>query len=80
MKKPANHTFEDFAERFEAASKRAGKEQYLVPYFIASHPGSEEAKRELQEVQALKQPLFLRRAALVHREVVSKMQEEDDSS
>ena len=23
-----------------AASKRAGKEQYLVPYFIASHPGS----------------------------------------
>tara|TARA_R110002073_G_scaffold16722_6_gene63904 strand:+ start:4627 stop:6600 length:1974 start_codon:yes stop_codon:yes gene_type:complete len=40
MKKPANHTFEEFAERFEAASKRAGKEQYLVPYFIASHPGS----------------------------------------
>jgi uncharacterized radical SAM protein YgiQ len=40
MKKPAQHTFEEFAERFEAASKRAGKEQYLVPYFIASHPGS----------------------------------------
>ena len=40
MKKPANHTFEEFADRFEAASKRVGKEQYLVPYFIASHPGS----------------------------------------
>ncbi|HTO07372.1 MAG TPA: YgiQ family radical SAM protein [Myxococcota bacterium] len=40
MKKPAQHTFEEFAERFEAASRRAGKEQYLVPYFIASHPGS----------------------------------------
>jgi uncharacterized radical SAM protein YgiQ len=40
MKKPAQHTFEEFAERFEAASKRAGKEQFLVPYFIASHPGS----------------------------------------
>lgn len=40
MKKPANHTFEEFAERFTAASKRVGKEQYLVPYFIASHPGS----------------------------------------
>ena len=40
MKKPAQHTFEEFAERFDAASKRAGKEQYLVPYFIASHPGS----------------------------------------
>ena len=40
MKKPAQGSFEIFAERFEAASKRAGKEQYLVPYFISSHPGS----------------------------------------
>jgi radical SAM superfamily enzyme YgiQ (UPF0313 family) len=40
MKKPAQHTFEEFADRFERASKRAGKEQYLVPYFISSHPGS----------------------------------------
>ncbi len=40
MKKPGVASFDDFAERFTAASKRAGKEQYLVPYFIASHPGS----------------------------------------
>ncbi|MBK7949119.1 MAG: hypothetical protein IPK00_10350 [Deltaproteobacteria bacterium] len=40
MKKPSTGSFEIFAERFAAASKRAGKEQYLVPYFIASHPGS----------------------------------------
>ncbi|MBW2312618.1 MAG: YgiQ family radical SAM protein [Deltaproteobacteria bacterium] len=40
MKKPSQGSFEGFAERFEAASKRAGKEQYLVPYFISSHPGS----------------------------------------
>ncbi|MFT7480520.1 MAG: putative radical SAM protein YgiQ [Gammaproteobacteria bacterium] len=40
MKKPATHTFDHFAERFKAASERAGKEQYLVPYYIASHPGS----------------------------------------
>jgi len=40
MKKPATRTFDHFAERFAAASKRAGKEQYLVPYYIASHPGS----------------------------------------
>ena len=33
-------SFDVFAERFSAAAKRAGKEQYLVPYFIASHPGS----------------------------------------
>jgi radical SAM superfamily enzyme YgiQ (UPF0313 family) len=40
MKKPAQSTFEEFSERFRAASKRAGKDQFLVPYFIASHPGS----------------------------------------
>ena len=40
MKKPAQSTFEEFTDRFRAASRRAGKEQFLVPYFIASHPGS----------------------------------------
>lgn len=40
MKKPATSTFDEFARRFADASERAGKEQYLVPYFIASHPGS----------------------------------------
>jgi uncharacterized radical SAM protein YgiQ len=39
MKKPAQRTFEAFQEKFREATKRAGKEQYLVPYFIASHPG-----------------------------------------
>jgi len=41
MKKPSIRSFESFAERFREASRRAGREQYLVPYFIASHPGSE---------------------------------------
>jgi uncharacterized radical SAM protein YgiQ len=41
MKKPSIRSFEAFAERFQQASKRAGREQYLVPYFIASHPGCE---------------------------------------
>ena len=40
MKKPDVSSFDDFAEGFQRASERAGKEQYLVPYFIASHPGS----------------------------------------
>ena len=40
MKKPPQRTFEEFAERFQKASQKAGKDQYLVPYFIASHPGS----------------------------------------
>ena len=40
MKKPEIEGFDDFAEAFGEASRKAGKEQYLVPYFIASHPGS----------------------------------------
>ena len=41
MKKPAQQDFESSREAFDAANERAGKEQYLVPYFIASHPGSD---------------------------------------
>ncbi len=41
MKKPPTRSFTDFAERFDEASRAVGKEQYLVPYFIASHPGSD---------------------------------------
>jgi len=40
MKKPRHNTFEEFAEKFMKESKKAGKKQYLVPYFISSHPGS----------------------------------------
>jgi len=40
MKKPSKESCDIFAEKFTEASKRAGKEQYVVPYFIASHPGS----------------------------------------
>jgi uncharacterized radical SAM protein YgiQ len=40
MRKTGQEHFERFAQQFCAASARAGKEQYLVPYFIASHPGS----------------------------------------
>src|SRR5262249_20348598 len=42
MKKPAIDNFSTFADQFKTASKQAGKpKQYLVPYFIASHPGSD---------------------------------------
>jgi uncharacterized radical SAM protein YgiQ len=40
MKKPGVEDFEKFDQEFQRASKRAGKQQFLVPYFIASHPGS----------------------------------------
>ncbi|HAZ07497.1 MAG TPA: YgiQ family radical SAM protein [Elusimicrobia bacterium] len=41
MKKPAHDAFEDFAGQFAAENEKAGKKQFLVPYFIASHPGSD---------------------------------------
>jgi uncharacterized radical SAM protein YgiQ len=41
MRKPANDDFEEFTEEFNKHSKRAGKKQYIVPYFIASHPESD---------------------------------------
>lgn len=40
MQKPHHESFEAFEKLFEAASKKAGKQQYLVPYFISSHPGA----------------------------------------
>ena len=39
MGKPPFEIFEEFEAYFKQASRRAGKEQYLVPYFISSHPG-----------------------------------------
>src|SRR4051812_37754413 len=39
MRKPANDDFEKFTAVFNRESKQAGKPQYIVPYFIASHPG-----------------------------------------
>ena len=41
MRKPANDDFEEFTDAFNRESKRAGKQQYIVPYFIASHPASD---------------------------------------
>ena len=40
MKKPSADDFVEFDRAFKAASRRVGKKQYTVPYFIASHPGS----------------------------------------
>ncbi|OGR98142.1 MAG: YgiQ family radical SAM protein [Elusimicrobia bacterium GWF2_62_30] len=40
MKKPFAEVYEKFTWKFLGESKKAGKEQYLVPYFISAHPGS----------------------------------------
>ena len=42
MKKPDVDDYQSFATAFNEASTKAGKpKQYLVPYFIASHPASD---------------------------------------
>jgi uncharacterized radical SAM protein YgiQ len=39
MGKPPYELFEEFEAKFEQFSRKAAKEQYLVPYFISGHPG-----------------------------------------
>ena len=40
MMKPGVATYDRFKELFDRYSRAAGKEQYLIPYFIAAHPGT----------------------------------------
>lgn len=40
MGKPANSVYEKFADKFKKINRQLGKEQYLVPYLMSSHPGS----------------------------------------
>jgi uncharacterized radical SAM protein YgiQ len=62
MRKPSIGEFNKFSDAFDAASKRAGKEQYLVPYFIAAHPGA-----GLDE--AIEMAAFLRKSGYKPRQV-----------
>ena len=40
MMKPSITHYDEFKQLFEKYSAEAGKKQYLIPYFIAAHPGS----------------------------------------
>ncbi len=40
MMKPGIGTYDRFKTLFDQYSREAGKEQYLIPYFIAAHPGT----------------------------------------
>ena len=40
MMKPGMGSYDRFKTLFDKFSKKAGKEQYLIPYFIAAHPGT----------------------------------------
>jgi radical SAM superfamily enzyme YgiQ (UPF0313 family) len=62
MKKPGIESYERFAETFCDASQAAGKDQYLVPYFISGHPGS-----TLEDT--VKLALYLKRNGMRPRQV-----------
>ncbi len=40
MMKPGMSAYDEFKRMFDKYSREAGKEQYLIPYFIAAHPGT----------------------------------------
>ncbi len=40
MMKPGIGTYDRFKQMFDKYSREAGKEQYLIPYFISAHPGT----------------------------------------
>lgn len=40
MGKPRNQVYEKFIERYNKINSHTGKEQYVVPYLMSSHPGS----------------------------------------
>lgn len=40
MGKPEHRVYEEFTRQFDRMNHRIGKEQYLVPYLMSSHPGS----------------------------------------
>ena len=40
MGKPGNVVYQRFVQKFQQTNQKLGKEQYLVPYLMSSHPGS----------------------------------------
>ncbi len=55
MGKPENAVYEKFIQKYRAINKQLGKEQYVVPYLMSSHPGStlKEAVELAQYLQKL---------------------------
>ncbi len=43
MMKPGMGSYDKFKALFDRFSREAGKEQYLIPYFIAAHPGTSDS-------------------------------------
>ena len=91
MMKPGMGTYYRFKELFDKYSKEAGKEQYLIPYFIASHPGTtdedmlalaiwlKENRFKLDQVQNFYPSPMATATTLYHTEVNSLRKVKKDS-
>ena len=77
MMKPGMGTYYKFKELFDKYSMEAGKEQYLIPYFIAAHPGTTDEDM-LELAVWLKQNGF--RADQVQAFLPSPMRSEEHTS
>lgn len=62
MRKPNKEVFEEFARDYKKTNEKIGKEQYLIPYLISSHPGS-----RLED--AIELALFLKKTGFVPDQV-----------
>lgn len=58
MRKPAQKVFVDFSNKYRAINKKNNLNQFLIPYFISSHPGSRLA-------EAIELALFLKESGFV---------------
>ncbi len=41
MKKPSNRVYQQFVQAFEDMNRKLNKKQYIIPYLISGHPGSD---------------------------------------
>ncbi len=62
MRKPGKDVFLDFSKKYKLTNEKLGRKQYLIPYFISSHPGS-----TLQD--AIELALFLKETGFVPDQV-----------
>ncbi len=58
MGKPGKEVYLDFKKKFELMNRKIGKKQFIIPYFISSHPGS-----TLKE--AVELALFLKKGGFI---------------
>ncbi len=62
MGKPGKEIYLDFKKKFELINRKIGKKQFIIPYFISSHPGS-----GLKE--AIELALFLKKEGFIPDQV-----------